>query len=144
MRALIIGVNYLPESTSIGPYTADLAEYLQAIGHEVRVVTGFPMAPAWSIWDGYKGKRFQREIINGAVVLRTYMYVPKNPRSASRRILFDTFFSISALISSILFAGPCDVIVVVSPPLQLGLIGWILCVLKRAPLFMQIQDLVPD
>jgi colanic acid biosynthesis glycosyl transferase WcaI len=52
VKYLIVGLNYLPESTSIGPYTADLAEYLQAAGHEVQVVTGFPNAPQWQVWEG--------------------------------------------------------------------------------------------
>jgi len=82
MRILLIGLNYLPESTSIGPYTADLAEYLCARGHQVRVVTGFPMAPQWRVWDGYRGRLFQRETINGVSVLRTWLYVPQNPRRA--------------------------------------------------------------
>ena len=38
MRFLILGLNYLPESTSIGPYTADVAEHLQQRGHHVEVV----------------------------------------------------------------------------------------------------------
>jgi hypothetical protein len=63
MQFLILGLNYLPESTSIGPYTAELAEYLQQRGNHVQVITGFPMAPQWKIWTPYKGKYFMREVI---------------------------------------------------------------------------------
>lgn len=143
MRVLIIGLNYLPESTSIGPYTADLAEYLARLGHEVNVVTGFPLAPQWRIWDGYRGRLVMRENINGIRVLRTYLYVPERPRRAVNRILFDMSFALSSLGGG-LASGPCDVILVISPPLQVGLVGWLLGMLKRAPFFFHIQDLVPD
>jgi colanic acid biosynthesis glycosyl transferase WcaI len=143
MRVLLIGLNYLPESTSIGPYTADLAEYLQGAGHDVQVVTGFPQAPQWRIWDGYRGRWFMRETINGVPVCRTYLFVPAKAGRALNRILFDTSFALSALFGG-LAAGRCDVIVAISPPLQIGITAWCLGLFKRAPVLLHIQDLVPD
>jgi colanic acid biosynthesis glycosyl transferase WcaI len=143
VRFLILGLNYLPESTSIGPYTADLAQYLKAASHHVQVITGFPLAPQWCIWEGYRGYWFMREEINAVPLLRTFLYVPSHPKKAFRRILFDLSFALSSLLGG-LFTGPADWVVVVSPPLQLGLTGWLLSLVKRAPLFFHIQDLVPD
>src|SRR5882672_9202359 len=122
MNIAVFGLNYLPESTSIGPYTAELAEYLRDRGHNVRVVTGFPSAPNWKIWPGYQKRFFMREVINGIPVFRTYLYVPANPRKASARILFDCVFALSAMVG--FFSGPRpDVVVVISPPLQLAITG---------------------
>jgi colanic acid biosynthesis glycosyl transferase WcaI len=143
MRVLILGLNYLPESTSIGPYTSDLAEHLLAAGHRVQVVTGFPMAPQWQIWDGYRNEWFRREAINRVPIVRSYLLVPKNPRRALSRVLFDTSFSISSLLGT-LATDACDIVVAISPPLQLALTGWIVSRLRRTPLFLHIQDLVPD
>jgi colanic acid biosynthesis glycosyl transferase WcaI len=143
MKILILGLNYLPESTSIGPYTADLAEYLRAQGHDARVVTGFPTAPQWKVWEGYQGKWFHSEVINGVPVQRTYIYVPKNPRKPLQRILFDCSFAFSALWGAIARRRP-EVIVVVSPPLQLAVTGLILAAANGARVFLMIQDLVPD
>ena len=143
MRFLILGLNYLPESTSIGPYTADLAEYLQQRGHHVQVVAGFPIAPQWQIWEGYRDKWFMRQVVNGVQILRTWTYVPSQPKRTTSRILFDTSFALSSLLGGIA-TGAADLIIVVSPPLQLGLTGWLLGVWKRAPFFFHIQDLVPD
>ena len=50
MRLLIVGLNYLPESTSIGPYTADLAEYLHARG-ETEVVGA--LSGGWGSLEQY-------------------------------------------------------------------------------------------
>jgi len=143
MRFLILGLNYLPESTSIGPYTADLAEYLVAKSHRVSVVTGFPMAPQWRIWEGYRNRLFMRQIVNGVPVLRTFLYVPSRPQKSLNRILFDLSFALSSLLGG-LFVGPADLVVAISPPLQLGLTGFLLGLVKRAPFFFHLQDLVPD
>jgi len=143
MRVLILGLNYLPETTSIGPYTADLAEYLRHSGHDVRVVTAFPTAPYWRVWDGYTNRLFMRDVINDVPVLRTCLYVPKNPKNILKRILFDTSFAISALVGGFL-NSPCDIVVVISPPLQLGVVGWLLGKMWKAPVFFHIQDIVPD
>jgi colanic acid biosynthesis glycosyl transferase WcaI len=143
MRILIVGLNYLPEVTSIGPYTADLATHLMRRGHEVIVSTGFPNAPQWKVWDGYEGRWWMKETIDGVTVKRTYLYVPKQPKKAVQRILFDSSFALSALIGN-LFAPRADLVIVISPPLQIGVTGWILGFLNRAPCFLHIKDLVPD
>jgi colanic acid biosynthesis glycosyl transferase WcaI len=143
MRILILGLNYLPESTSIGPYTADLAEHLHRAGHHVQVVTGFPVAPHFRIWEGYRGRTYMRERINGVDILRTYLYVPERPGRARNRVLFDSSFALSSMIGG-LVSGPIDIVVAVSPPLQLGLTAWALARIKRARVFLQFQDLVPD
>ncbi len=143
MKTLILGLNYLPESTSIGPYTADLAEYLKASGHDVRVITGFPTAPQWKVWDGYEGKRFMRETVNGVTVVRTWLYVPKNPRKTLQRILFDCSFALSAFFGAVTSWRP-DAVVVISPPLQLAVTAFLIASLSRAKVFLQIKDLVPD
>jgi colanic acid biosynthesis glycosyl transferase WcaI len=143
MNILILGLNYLPESTSIGPYTADLAEYLRSRGHDARVTAGFPTAPQWKVWRGYEGKWFQDETINGVPVQRTYLYVPRNPRQTLQRILFDCSFALSALRSAVQRWSP-EVVVVISPPLQLGITGLVLAALNRSRMLLVIKDLVPD
>jgi colanic acid biosynthesis glycosyl transferase WcaI len=143
MRALILGLNYLPESTSIGPYTADLAEHLRDRGHDVRVVTGFPIAPQWKVWKGYEGKLFMREVIRGVPITRTYLYVPKHPKKTLQRILFDCSFAVSAFIGSLLGKSP-ELVIVISPPLQLSITAFLIRKLTRARVFLEIQDLVPD
>ena len=39
MKLLIYGINYSPELTGIGKYSGDMAEWLAAAGHDVRVLS---------------------------------------------------------------------------------------------------------
>ena len=65
MRVLIVGINYRPERTAVGPYTAGLAEHLAARGDEVTVITGLPHYPAWQIARGTPRALLRRETIRG-------------------------------------------------------------------------------
>jgi colanic acid biosynthesis glycosyl transferase WcaI len=101
------------------------------------------MSPGWRVWEGYRGRLFRRDHVNGVPVLRTYVYVPRDPRHVLKRVLYDTSFGLSALLGGAVLGG-CDLVVAVSPPLQAGLAGWLLSRLRNAPLFVHLQDLVPD
>jgi len=67
MRVLIHGINYSPELTGIGKYTGEMAEWLAAQGHEVRVVTAPPYYPQWRVAEGYVNgwQKEQRQIPPG-------------------------------------------------------------------------------
>ena len=52
LHVLIIGINYRPELTAVGPYTAGLAEHLAGRGDQVTVITGLPHYPNWRIASG--------------------------------------------------------------------------------------------
>ena len=85
MRILIYGLNYSPELTGIGKYTGEMAAWLAARGHEVRVVTAPPYYPAWSIREDYRGSLYRIEkIVGEPLVYRTPLYVPAKPTGLKR------------------------------------------------------------
>lgn len=54
MRILIYAINFSPELTGIGKYSGEMAEWLAARGHAIRVVTAPPYYPAWRISMGFR------------------------------------------------------------------------------------------
>lgn len=84
LRILIYGLNFAPELTGIGRYTGEFAAWLAARGHKVRVVTAFPYYPDWRVRDSYRGRSWRREIWQGVDVLRCPVWVPQNPKTATR------------------------------------------------------------
>jgi len=85
VRILIYGINYAPELTGIGKYSGEMATWLAARGHEVRVVTAPPYYPAWSIREDYRGKLYRTERAPGEpTVYRTPLYVPERPTGLKR------------------------------------------------------------
>ena len=61
MKILIHGINFAPDLIGIAKYTGEMAGWLAAQGHAVRVVTAPPYYPAWRVADGYGAGRYQRE-----------------------------------------------------------------------------------
>ena len=141
MRILMMAMNYAPEETA-GRLRADLCEYLAKIGHEVHVATAFPHYPKWEIFEGYRGKLFLRERLNGVMVYRSYVYIP-NKANAIQRIMYDFSLSISSFLSCLSIPN-IDVVLCVSPPLQMGITAYVLSKMHKAVFFLQLIDLVPD
>ena len=96
MKILLYGINFSPELTGIGKYTGELAAWLVAQGHEVRVVTAPPYYPAWSVSAGYSGSRWQREEWQGVQVWRCPLWVPQQP-GGLKRVLHLASFALSSL-----------------------------------------------
>jgi colanic acid biosynthesis glycosyl transferase WcaI len=112
LRLTIIGLNYSPEPTGNAPYTTSLAQRLQAAGHTVRVITGYPHYPEWQIGEGYTGWS-RSESLNGVELKRLRHYVPTSPGTLNR-IHMELSFGIRAMFAQ---WGQPDVILLVSPAL---------------------------
>lgn len=143
MRVLILGINYWPEQTGIGPFTTGRAEHLAALGHEVTVVTGFPYYPAWRVADGYRGMIAHREERAGVRILRTWLWVPHRVTALSRIIHEGTFLA-SSLVRALGARAKPDVLMVVSPPLSLTVAAIALGRAWRRPFVLLVEDLQPD
>ena len=95
-KVLIIGINYRPELTAVGPYTAGIAEALAQRGDRVTVLTGLPHYPAWRIAPGTSRRLFSSTVVNGVRVLRAAHYVPPR-QSALRRGAYEGTFLVSGV-----------------------------------------------
>jgi colanic acid biosynthesis glycosyl transferase WcaI len=138
VRLLITGVNYRPEATGIGPYTAGLAEHLARRGHDVVVGTTFPHYPHWT-WQEPAVPWRRTERLEGVEVRRARCILPRS-RSAAWRIVYDTSFAVSTLLTGIPTPRP-DVVVCVSPPIQNALAGALLARRWRVPAVLLVKDL---
>jgi len=143
MRVLVLGPNYAPERTAVAPFTTGLCEHLAAEGHQVQVITAFPYYPEWRVWEGYRGRLWQRERVNQVPLLRVWHFVPRRPSRLLQRLAFDLSFTVSFFLAG-LFAGGCDVIYCVSPPPTLALSAYGLGKIKRAPYVIKLTDLASD
>lgn len=116
---------------------------LQAAGHEVTVVTGFPNYPAGRIYDGYRLRMIQREVIDGVSVVRLPLY-PSHDRSSLRRSLNFLSFFLSAFVYLTVRRSPFDLAYVYHPPITVGLAAALAGMFRRLPFVLDVQDLWPD
>jgi colanic acid biosynthesis glycosyl transferase WcaI len=142
MRILVLAINYWPERTGIGAVLTRRCEYLASAGHGVTVCTGMPYYPEWQIHPGHARKLFSREERNAVTILRSWMWVPKRVTSA-KRVMFEASFLASSLLRAIQNRRP-ELLLVVSPPLGLGLSAVLLSRWWKIPYAFDVQDLQPD
>ncbi len=140
MKILIISKDYFPDETGIAATSTNIAEGLAERGHNVTVVSSLPFYPEWKIKEDYRKKKKQK--VNNVQIFRTYIYIPQK-MNPLKRLMHELSYNFLSLIKCIFFERP-DVIFVVSPPLFSGIVGIILSYRFNAPVFLQIQDLVPD
>lgn len=144
MRILLSGINYTPELTGIGKYTSELAEWLVANGHEVKVITAPPYYPDWKVLPPYSSWKYSKEIIGGVQVWRCPLWVPEKP-SGLKRLLHLFYFGITSapVMLAQVFWKP-DVVLVVEPPLFCAPIAWMTAKLAGAQSWLHIQDFELD
>ena len=133
---------YDPEGGSAAT-SGIIARALMRRGHEVHVITGFPIYPAGQIFDGYKLRPYQREIIDGAIVHRSAIY-PSHDTRAAHRMANYLSFSASGAASALATTRSCDVGLVYSSPATAAIPGMTMKALAGTPYVIQIQDLWPD
>lgn len=116
---------------------------LEAAGHDVTVVTGFPNYPTGKIYPGYRLRLVQHEMIEGVRVIRLPLY-PSHDTSSLRRSLNFLSFFVSAVFYCLLCGGRYDLAYVYHPPITVGLAAAIGGRLRGLPFVLDIQDLWPD
>ncbi|NHQ88515.1 glycosyltransferase WbuB [Iodobacter sp. HSC-16F04] len=144
MKILVYGINYSPEMTGIGKYTGEMAEWLAAQGHEVRVVTAPPYYPQWQVGEGYSAFRYQYEMKAGVKVWRTPLWVP-GKLSGAKRLLHLMSFALSSLPVMLrqIFWRP-DVVWMAAPALVCAPNSWLTAKLSGAKCCIHIQDYEVD
>jgi glycosyltransferase involved in cell wall biosynthesis len=116
---------------------------LEAAGHQVTVVTGFPNYPTGKIYPGYRLRLVQHETIEGVRVVRLPLY-PSHDASSLRRSLNFLSFFVSAMLYCLIRGGRYDMAYVYHPPITVGLAAAIGGGLRGLPFVLDIQDLWPD
>lgn len=137
-----MSLGYHPEiggnTVIVSRVSSDLAE----MGHEVHVVTGFPYHGISDPIKEYNGKYFMNEMYGKVFVHRAFNYTSTS-KSIAAKILNQFSFVFSSIIATLAAPRP-DVLFVLSPPLLLGVSGFIVSRLKRVPFIYNVQDIHPQ
>ena len=146
MRLLIYGINHAPELTGIGKYTGEMAGWLAARGHEVRVVTAPPYYPEWRVYPGFSGWRYLHDPAVVAIprVMRCPLWIPRRV-SGLTRLLHLFSFAVSSLPAVLVqaFWRP-QVVLVVAPAFFCAPGGLIAARLCGATAWLHVQDFEID
>jgi glycosyltransferase involved in cell wall biosynthesis len=109
----------------------------------VQVLTGLPNYPGGEIYDGYKVKFIQREVMDGIEVIRVPLY-PSHDRSSMKRIMSYMSLSTTQALIGTFAVNKADVAYVSQGPATIGLPAIFHKIFRRIPFVYSIQDLWPD
>ncbi len=135
----LIGLNFYPESTAIGLYSTQLAQYLEAHDIQLDVITAFPYYPQWKIASAYQDKpSYLEEKLDTINVYRYKQYVPANP-TFLKRILHILSFTWGSF-RNLWKIKECDIVISIVPFTSATLLGYIQQRRFGAKSWIHIQD----
>ncbi|RHW37273.1 glycosyltransferase WbuB [Neobacillus notoginsengisoli] len=142
MRVIYLCQHFPPETGAPQIRVFEVSRELIRRGHQAEVLTAFPHHPKGIIPDEYKGMFYMYENWEGVPVHRSWIY-PSPKGSFWKRLVSYFSFTFSAFYS-VLKAKPTDVIICNSPPLFLGITGYLGAKMKRAKFVFNVADIWPE
>jgi glycosyltransferase involved in cell wall biosynthesis len=143
MRIIILSQYFPPEIGAPQNRLYELAVRLKEKGIDIQILTAMPNYPKMEIMQGYKGKMYCFENSNNLEIYRSFIFVSKSKSIFFRLINYFSFVFSSLLIGAIKL-NKADVLICESPPLFLGISGWILAKIKGAKFIFNVSDLWPE
>lgn len=147
MRIVVLCPHFAPDTAPTGTVMTRIVHELVTLGYEVHVVTALPWYRAHRIEPEWRGGVGRTEWPAWGSITRVHPFPGSDKRNLSRRALGFAGFSVLAGLAGVRAGGwfrKVDVVLAMSPPLTLGLTGWLVGLSHRAPLVFNIQDVFPD
>jgi len=142
MRVGILTQYFPPEIGAPQTRLSDLALRFKEDGHDVFVYTAMPNYPKGKVYEGYGGI-FRSEVSSGVQILRSFIYPTKDTGLIKRLFSYFSFVFSSLLIGFFKFSH-VDYLLTESPPLFLGISGYLLYKIKGERWIFNVSDLWPE
>ncbi len=136
MRFLFINQYYSPDFAATAQQLSDLCESLAQDGHEVHVLT------SRSLYDGRDIELPKYEVLNGVHVHRINLTNGKRDRLRQRFMGYISFYLKAFL--KIHMIPRCDVVVTLTTPPLISLLGTWLRVFRKTRFIYWVMDIYPD
>jgi glycosyltransferase involved in cell wall biosynthesis len=143
MKILILTQYFPPEVGAPQNRLFELAIRLKKKGADITVLTAMPNYPKMEIMEGYRGKYFFSEEMEGIKVFRAMIFVSKS-KSILPRLLNYFSFVFSSFFVGVIKVKKVDYIFCESPPLFLGISAFWLKFFKNSKLIFNVSDLWPE
>ena len=144
MKILLLHQYFLEEDDSGGSRWNEMAKVWTDAGNEVTVLAGMMHANGSEKKPEYKKKHFIQKQQGKIKVWRCHVSESYNKSFAGRLWGYFSFMFSSMWAGLFKTKDKFDVVVVTSPPLFVGLSGYVISVFKRIPFVFEVRDLWPE
>ena len=141
MRILFLTDNFPPEVNAPATRTFEHCQEWIKKGHQITVITCAPNFPHGKLYNGYKNKLYQCELISEIKVIRVWSYMSSNSGFAKRVIDYLIFAFMPFFIG---IFQKHDIIIATSPQFFTTWSGWAISKIRRKPWIFELRDLWPE
>lgn len=142
MKILFLSHYFPPEGNAPASRVYEMAKWWVRSGHQVRVITCVPNVPLGKVYEGYRNRLYQREVVDGIEVVRVWTYLAAN-RGTVRRIMNYVSYMVMAIFAGLRGPRP-DLLIATSPQFFCGWAGLLLSRLRRLRFILEIRDIWPE
>jgi colanic acid biosynthesis glycosyl transferase WcaI len=144
---IVLCPHFAPDTAPTGTVMTRIVAELVDRGHRVHVVTSLPWYRNHRIEPGWDGRWVRRETTSWGSITRVHPFPGDDKSNLVRRAIGFVGYSLLAGVQCLRVGGwgrRAEAVIAMSPPLTLGLTGWVASRVRRAPLIFNIQDVFPD
>jgi glycosyltransferase involved in cell wall biosynthesis len=144
MNILLLHQYYLEDDDHGGSRWNEITKQWVDEGHKIQVIAGMMHYTSSEKRTEYKGKWFVKKKQGAVEVMRCHVSESYNSNFIGRLWAYFSFVFSSIWAGLFRINGNYDVIIVTSPPLFIGISGYIISLFKRTPYVFEIRDLWPE
>lgn len=144
MKILLLHQYFLEEDDPGGSRWNEMAKTWTDEGHSVSVIAGMMHYNGNKKRSEYKGKYFLKKQQGSVVVYRSHVSEDYNSGFFGRLKGYFSFMFSSLFNGVFKIKEEFDVIIVTSPPLFVGVSGYLISLFKKIPMVFEIRDLWPE
>ena len=143
MKIQVLCPHFEPDSAPTGEFMSAIVNNLGELGHELHVITALPWYREHAVEAGWEGKLTLTEERPWGKITRVHPFPTDKTNIAARAAAFAGFTAIG-LGTAVIDRFDPDIVFAMSPPLSLGVAGWLAAKRRGVPFVFNIQDVFPD
>lgn len=143
MNILVLCPHFAPDVAPTGEVMTAIVGALAERGHRLHVVTALPWYRHHAVEEGWTGRPARTEATPWGWITRLHPFPTDKTNIPARAVAFAGFTGMAMVRGAFTRIRP-DVVLVMSPPLPLGIAGWLAAVPRGTPFVFNIQDVFPD
>ena len=143
MNLLVLCPHFAPDVAPTGEVMTAIATSLAARGHRLHIVTALPWYRDHAVEPEWTGRPWRTESTEWGAITRLHPFPTDKANIPARALAFAGFTGL-ATVAGVFTRSRPDAVMVMSPPLPLGVSGWLASALRGRPFVFNIQDVFPD
>lgn len=148
LRLVVLCPHFEPDIAPTGRVMTQIVHEWAQLGHEIHIVTALPWYRGHRVEAGWQGRMVRRESTPWGSITRVHPFPAKSKSNlVARAVAFVAFSLISgacAMVAGGVRRRRVDAVVAMSPPLTLGIVAWLVALVRRSRMVFNVQDVFPD